>query len=195
MDRVDERELVINLLKQGDNAKTIKRIMDNFPDLGDPKYVSCWKEIVHKVTSVPKREFDFVKYPKSRGETKELMIAIRSWKEGGLPFTLMLYGYQKSAVRVQLYKDEYLEFRNGLNEFANANADIVGNFPQIKGWSVWHSVLKSHGNLEYPEELLVGESDFFEESYWAQVQERLEHQLKNSGLLDRINRWLSSRRI
>ena len=194
MDRVDERELVIGLLKQGDNAKTIKRIIDNYPDLGDPEYVDRWKEIVSNVTSVSMQDLSLVKYPKHRDKTKELMISIPSWKEGDLPFTLMLDRYQKSAVRVLLFKDDYHRYQNSLVEFSKSNSDIVGDFPQIKGWSVWRSILKSNGNLEYPEVTVVKSAEIFEESFWKQVEERLKDQLISSELLSRINRRLSSRR-
>lgn len=191
MERDSERKLVLDLLKQGNNARTIKRIVDNYPDLGDREYIDRWMEIVSKATSISEQDFDLVKYPKSGEKTKELKITVPSWKDKGLSFTLMLYRYEKSAVQVLLAKDDYSAARESLDEFSNLNTDIVGNYPQIRGWSVWRSVLKSHGDLDYPGGALIEGSEIFEESFWEQVKQRLQSQLIGNELLDRINQWPS----
>ena len=191
MDRGHERKLVLDLLKQGDNAKTIKRIVDNYPDLGDREYIDRWKEVVSKATSISEQDFDLVRYPKSGDKAKELKITVPDWKNKGLSFTLMLWRYEMSAVQVLLAKDDYSAARETLDEFSNVNNDIVGSYPQIKGWSAWRSVLKLHGDVDSPRDALIEGSEIFEESFWEQVQQKLQAQLIGNELLDRINQWPS----
>ena len=192
MDRVHERKLVLDLLKQGDNAKTIKRIVDNYPDLGHPEYTDRWKNVVSQVSSVPRQDFDFVKHPKGGEKAEELKITVPRWVDRGIPFTLMLRKRQKTAVRVLVAKDDYERSRNTLGELAKSNDDLLGDFPVVKGWVSWRAVLKSDSNLEYPEETLLHEADVFEEAFWEQVEEILRTQLIDTELLNRINQWLAS---
>ena len=70
MDR-DERSMVIDLLHEGDNSKTLRKIIDNYPHLGDEDYVEKWESIVAKVIS--ESGLELLKYPvHGNAKTKEL---------------------------------------------------------------------------------------------------------------------------
>ena len=174
MDSENERKIVIDLLKQGDNARTISKIIDNYPHLGNEEYVRRFKTVVSEVTS--ESALDLQKY-RSRGrDVTELKITIPRWNTGGLPFTLMLYKYRNSAVRVLLHSDDLNRTPNTLNEFARSSGNVVGDFPQVAYWGTWHSVLQSHGGLEEPPETLI-DAEIFEDSFWPKVRTKLKEQL------------------
>ena len=98
MDR-EERRIVIDLLKEGDNIETIRKIIDNYPHLGNEEYVKRYTRVVANVLSEDQSKLKLIKYS-IHGNVKELKIEVPKWNDVGLPFTLMLYKYQHSAVRV-----------------------------------------------------------------------------------------------
>ena len=191
MNNAAERNLVLELLRHGNNAETIRRIVENYPDLGECEYMDQWKSIVSDVALVPKEEIEISQYPTKGGTTKELQIYIRNWKDRGLPFLLMLYRYQNSGVRVLMYKSDYDEHRDALDSFAERNPDIVGKYPKVPYWTMWHSVLKVHDGIGEPEETILKGADFFQDEYWVHAKEVLKDQLVETGLLRQINSWLA----
>ena len=60
-----------DLLRQGDNAKIIQRIIDNMPSLMD--FSQQWKEIVAEVCGVITDSIKIETYPQS-GSVRELRI-------------------------------------------------------------------------------------------------------------------------
>ena len=192
-----KRKIVIDLLRQGDNAKTIRTIIDNYPNIGDDEYVDRWKKIVSEAVNnpreevnIPEEEFKVQKYPARGNDTKELRITVRKWTEGGLPFTLMLYKYGNASVRVLLHHNEYHNNKDKLDEFSESTDGIVGDFPPVANWSgTWHSVLKCHGSQEEPSETLI-EKEIWEDCFWVQAEEKLKKQL--DPLKKKIEEWIKS---
>ena len=187
MTNEDERRIVIDLLRQGDNATTIRKIIDNLPNIGETEYIDRWRTIVSDVTSIPKDALQVQKYPKHRNDTRELWAKVPRWSEAGLPFTMMLYKYGNGAVRVLLHRDEQPRVSGALGEFSKSSEGVVGDYPPVARWSTWHSVLKSHGNQEEPVETLI-DGEVFEERFWVQAEEKLKEQL--DPLRFPINQWL-----
>ena len=187
MDR-DERRMVIDLLHEGDNIKTMRKIIDNYPDLGDEEYVEKWKRIVADVISENATKLELEIYPSRGKNKKELKIGVPKWTDAGLPFTLMLYNYKNSAVRVMLHEENYDRARGPLDEFSKSSEGIVGRFPKIAGWNVWHSVLASDGTQEEVQKTIIG-PEIFEAIFWEQVEKKLRSQLV--PLLPLINGWLT----
>ena len=185
MDNENERKIVLELLRQGDNARTIRKIIENYPNIGHTEYVDRWKTIVSEVASIPEDKLRVQRYPKYGSETKEVKITVPRWSEAGLPFTLMLYKNSNAAVCVLLERQEYQRNRDILSEFSKSTNGVVGDYPQA--WGVWHSVLKSHGAQEEPPVTLI-DAEIFEDCFWVQLHERLKEQL--GPLMPQINRWL-----
>ena len=192
MSRGAERTIVLELLRQGNNAKTIKRIKENYPDLGEDRYKSLWKDIVSDVTGVSKEDLKLSAYPSKGKITNELKVSLSSWAKGGLPFTLMLYEYENAGVHLLLHKDDYDSHEDALRDFAKCNAGVVGDYPKVPYWTTWRSVLEGHGTATYPEETLIkNETYFFQDEFWKQVEKKLKDHLVQNGLLDQINKWLA----
>lgn len=192
VDRNEERRLVIDLLKEGNNAETIKRIVENLPHLG--QYCTEWKRIAAEVIGVDhvdnKEELELFEYP-TRGETKrELKVSVPKWNESGLPFRLMLYSYQSSGVRVLVHDDDYNREKTNLAAFARLSGGLVGCFPKVRGWTAWHSVLAVDGDAEEPRDTLILK-EIFDDDFWYQAQKSLEQQLK--PLLPHVREWLKCR--
>ena len=182
----DEREIVIDLLREGDNIRTIRKIIDNYPHLGNKEYENKYTDIVANIISEDKSELDVFKYP-SRGNAKELKIRVPKWTDAGLPFTLMLYKYDNAAVRVLLSQDEYDHNKDLINTFSNSSR-VIGSFPKVAGWGYWHSVLASDGNQAEVQETII-DAEIFEDEFWNQVQQKLDRQMNN--LLPLIHDWLA----
>ena len=182
----EEREIVIDLLKEGDNIRTIRKIIDNYPHLGNKEYENKYTGIVANIISEDKSELDVFKYP-SRGSVKELKIRVPKWTDAGLPFTLMLYKYDNAAVRVLLSQDAYDRNKDLIDTFSDFSK-AIGNFPKVAGWGYWHSVLASDGNQAEVQETIIG-AEIFEDEFWNQVQKKLERQM--SVLLPLIHDWLA----
>ena len=186
MDR-EEREIVIDLLKEGDNVRTIRRIIDNYPHLGNKEYENEYTGIVANIISEDESELDVSKY-RSRGSVKELKIRVPKWTDAGLPFTLMLYKYDNAAVRVLLSQDAYERNKDVIDTFSESSEGAIGSFPKVTGWGYWHSVLASDGNQAEVQETII-DAEIFEKEFWKQVQERLERQM--NVLLPLIHDWLA----
>lgn len=186
----EEQRLVINLLKEGNNAETIKRIVENLPHLG--QYGDKWKCIVAEVIDVDQEELELVEYPSSRKRTRELKVRVPKWNESGLPFTLMLYynSYRDSGVRVLVYKDAYNRKKCNLEAFACSSDRIVGSFPKVAGWTMWHSVLAQDKDIKEPEGTLI-HKQVFDDDFLHQARKRLEKQLE--PLLPLVREWLKRR--
>ena len=182
----EERKIVIDLLKEGDNIRTIRKIIDNYPHLGNKEYENKYTGIVANIISEDETELVVSKYP-SRGSVKELKIRVPKWTDAGLPFTLMLYKYDNAAVRVLLSEDAYDRNKDLVETFSEFSEGAIGNFPKVIGWGYWHSVLAADGNqAEVPETII--DAEIFEDEFWIQVQQRLEWQMNT--LLPLIHDWL-----
>lgn len=186
MDR-EERRIVIDLLKEGDNTKTIRKIIDNYPNLGNEEYVKRYTCIVADVLSEDQSKLTLIKHP-GRGNVKELKIEVPKWNGAGLPFTLMLCKDQNAVVRVLLSCEAYDQHTDSLKEFSKSSNGIVGDFPKLVGWSYWHSVLASDGNQAEVHETII-DVEIFEDTFWKQVEEKLRSQLK--PLLPLMDAWLT----
>lgn len=200
------RGKVRELLSEGDNAKTLAKIIDNMPSLGD--YSTQWKKIVAEVCGVKEENSLEVKTYTTKdglikelinripewqntGLIKELKIRIPEWCKAGLPFTLMLYKYQKAGVRILLHGSDLKGYEDELKEFAGRSGGVVNDkFQTVKNWEVWHPVLAEHGRDEEVEETLIG--DIWSEGWKDEAKKRLREQIgdSNSGLLRQINEWI-----
>ena len=188
MDR-EERRIVIDLLKKEDNIETIRKIIDNYPHLGNEEYVKRYTCIVANVLSEDQSKLNLIKNPGRGNVVKELKIEVPKWNDAGLPFTLMLYKYQNSAVRVLLSCEAYDRDTDSLKKFSKSSNGIVGDFPKLVSWSYWHSVLASDGNQAEAHETVI-DAEIFEGIFWEQVEEKLRSQLE--PLLPLIHRAVKS---
>ena len=207
---------VRELLSKGDNAKTLAKIIDNMPSLGD--YSDQWKRIVARVCGVKEENSIEVKTYTTKdglikelkncipewqntGLIKELKICIPEWREAGLPFTLMLYKYQKASVRILLYKNDLKGSEAELKEFANrsnanrSNGVVNGEFSEsdgLDGWNVWYPVLTKDGKKETPEHTLI--DNIWSEDWEEKAEKRLREQIEGTGgLLSQINEWIKTK--
>jgi len=182
----DEKQIVIDFLKEGDNAKTIRRIMEYLPDLGEDEYTAEYKRIVAEVLSVDESDLELGKYP-TRGNTRELKIRVKDWKKAGIPITLMLYNYKTTALRVLVFSKQYKSNVNTLNDLSRISKGVVGNYPKLPGWS-WHSVIARDGDQEVPQESIIG-YEIFHDDFWNRVEIRLREQIED--LLPLIQNYLA----
>ena len=192
----EEKRIVRELLSEGDNEETLDKIIKNMPSLLD--YSDQWKKIVAEVCCVEQDNLEEVIYPKRGGIVKELKIRIPEWCKAGLPFTLMLYKYQKAGVRILLHKDDCLEGSEPkveLKEFANCSGGVV-NIPTVDNpvdnWNVWHPVLTKHGKDEEVKGTLI--DDIWGEGWADEAEKRLREQIEDSGLLQQINEWIEHKK-
>lgn len=183
----DEKQIVIDFLKEGDNAKTIRRIMEYLPDLGEDEYTVKYKRIVAEVLSVDESDLELGKYP-TRGNTRELKIRVKDWNKAGIPITLMLYNYETTALRVLVFSKQYQRNVNSLNDFSRTSNGVVGSYPRLPGWS-WHSVIATDGDQEVPQESKIG-CEIFHDEFWNKVEVRLREQI--GGLLPLIQKFLAA---
>ena len=201
---------VRELLSKGDNAKTLAKIIDNMPSLGD--YSAQWKRIVAEVCGVEKDSLVVKSYTtkdglikelrnhilewRNIGLIKELKICIPEWKKAGLPFTLMLYKYQKAGVRILLHVKDYPESEAKLKEFAECanRSDSVVNvkFQEVDDWD-WYSVLAKDGKKAEVEWTLI--DNIWSEGWYDEAKNRLREQIgdSKSGLLRQINKWTETK--
>ena len=193
MNEREEKRIVRELLSEGDNEETLDKIIRNMPSLKD--YSAQWKRIVAKVCRVNEDNLEEEIWP-NRGIVKELKIRVPEWQKVGLPFTLMLYKYQKAGVRILLFwedgpeqpKAEFKEFA----KFANRSNGVVNEkFPKLTGWEAWHSVLAKHEPNDEVEETLI--DDIWNEGWKDEAEKRLREQIEDSGLLDQINEWIKTK--
>ena len=166
----EEKRLVRDLLREGNNAATIQeiidssqseiedeatiqKIIDNMPPLTD--YLNDWKNIVAEVCEVGNNNGKLIDsiYPTSRVAVRELKIEIEEWNDSNLPFTLMLYKFGNVvSIRMLLWSD----CLNGkekikLEKLKNDSNGIV-EYKKLAGWGCWSSVLFSDGGrVEVPE--------------------------------------------
>ena len=193
MNEREEKRRVRDLLCEGDNARTIQRIIDNMPSLGD--FSKQWKKIVAEVCEVEEPDsLELLMYPTQRSAPRELGITVPEWREAGLPFTLMLWRdqYGKAGVRILLWGNDFDTYREQIMEFAEANSDVVNNmFPQLRGWSdKCRAVLaddKAREGFE-PPHTLINAAIYDDEAWEKEVKEKLESQM--SLLLNLIQDWV-----
>ena len=189
MNEREEQRIVRKLLSEGDNEKTLYKIIENMPLQG---YSAQWKKIVAEVCGVKEESLE-EKTISEGGIVKELRIRIPEWRDAGLPFTLMLYKHQKAGVRILLHwKDCYEgnEFKAELKKFADLSNGVVNEeFPKLPLWTEWHSVLAKHEvNKEVPGTLI---GDIWSEGWKDEAEKRLREQIGGSGgLLEQINEWI-----
>ena len=174
MNEREEQRIVKKLLP--DHAKTIQLIIDNLPSLQD--FSEKWKEIVAEVCGLEKDSLDLDTY-KSKGKVVELKIKARKWTCAGLPFTLMLYRYENAGVRVLLHNDYHEEHKEFLSDFAKSSGGIINSeFPRIRNWTVWRSVLRDDGDVEEPERTRIDAAIFYDDDAWCrEVKTNLENQM------------------
>ena len=165
----EEQQIVIDLLKEGNNRETIDKIINNMPSLGDSCNLDKFKEVVNNVLF----EEDFkheneltIRTYSQKGIVKELYIQVPEWQEKNLPFTLILYNYGTTGVRILLDSKDYNECRSELEKFRKSNNKIIGNFPNPERWGGgWHAVFADEGDQEEPQNTLIGvdiyDDDFF----------------------------------
>ena len=58
------RDIVIDFLKEGNNANTVRKIIDNYPHLGESRYMDQYKDIVADIVGVEKAGLEVRKYGK-----------------------------------------------------------------------------------------------------------------------------------
>ena len=174
----DEKQIVIDFLKEGDNAKTIRRMMKYFPDLGEDEYAEKYKRIVAEVLCLNESDLKLDKYPSTKGKTKELKIEVKAWNNASmpLPFTLMLCNKETLALRLLTWSESYEQNADSLKNFSRTSNGVVGNFPKVAGWSHWRSVLASDGDQYMPRESII-DYEFFHDEFWGEVKEKLHQQI------------------
>lgn len=186
----EEKQIVKDMLRADENAKTIQRIIDNMPSLMD--FSQSWKKIVAEVCKVEEPDsLEFSIYPTQRSAPRELKIKVRKWRDAGLPFTLMLWRYQYEAgVRVMLWKDDLDKYQRQLMEFAASNIDVINKeFPRMKRWdSNWRAVLAADELTEEPPHTLIRAEIYNDEAWEKEVKEKLENQI--NPLLNLIQDWV-----
>lgn len=175
----DERQIVIDLLKEGDNKKTIDKIINNLPSLGDSCNLNKFKEIVHNVLTEEhfkyKNELEISTYT-TNGIVREVKIQVPEWKEKNLPFTLMLYNYKNAAVRILLLWKDYNECKVELENFRRISDGIIGNFPELKNWKAWRAVFAEETNQGELNETLIG-AEIYSDEFWEKVESKLKYQI------------------
>ena len=196
MNETEEQRIVRELLSEGDNAETLDKIIKNMPSLR--RYSAQWKRIVAEVCGVKEESLGEKTYSEG-GIVKELKIWIPEWHKAGLPITVMLYKYQNAGVRILLFRDDCLEGSEPkaelkeFAEFANHSDRVVNEeFPKLKGWTVWYSVLAKHEPDEEVKETLI--DDIWSEGWEDEAEKRLREQIEDSGLLRQINEWIKKKR-
>ena len=195
MNETKKQRIVKDLLREGDNAKTIQRIIDNMPSLED--FSKQWRKIVAEVCGV---EADSLKIEPYRyhGSAKELKITVPEWCKAGLPFTLMLYKWEEddaAGVRIFLHKEAFDEHRENLMKFAESNKGIVNDkFPPVDDWRAWRAVLVDDGSEAYPDGTCVKAKVFYHDKKWRkQIKKQLKSQMEK--LLEPINNWLHNNKL
>ena len=191
MKETEEQRIVKDLLREGDNAKTIQRIIDNMPPLND--FSRQWEKIVADVCGVEADGLEIETYS-YRGLVKQLQTTVTDWCEAGLPFTLMLYKWEEddaAGVRILLRDTAFEECREKLKEFASSSNGIVNaEFPSVDDWRGWRAVLAADGSNPYPDGTFVEAKVFYHDKKWKKkVEEKLQRQM--SQLLDLIQNWLN----
>ena len=195
-EREEEKRIVRALLCEGDNAKTMQRIMDNMPSLGD--FSEQWKKIVADVCEVEKPDsLELWMHPTQGSAPRVLGITVTKWRVVGLPFMLSLWraGHGNAGVRILLLENDFHTCRDRIMEFAESNPDVVNNkFPQLKGWGFkCRAVLaddKAMGGLG-PPHTLIDAAIYDDEAWEKEVKEKLESQM--SPLLNLIQDWVKKR--
>ena len=156
----EEKQLVRDLLREGNNAATIqeiidnpqseqkdramiKKIIDNMPPLTD--YLVEWKEIVAEVCG--ETDFEVEILYSRRAHKGELKIQIKEWDISNMPFTLMFYKYTNAAIRILIWRDyletdKYKVIYDKLETLKN-DSDGVIKYNKIPYWSTWQTVLSS----------------------------------------------------
>jgi len=171
----EEKQIVIDFLKEGENAKTIRRIMQYLPDLGEDEYIEKYKRIVANVLSMDESNLILEKHS-HKSRTAELKITVKDWNDAGMPITLMLYNGETTALRVLIWSQLYKSNADLLRDFSRTSNGLVGNFPKLSGWTCWRSVIATDGDRAVPPESVVG-YEIFHDKFWDKVEERLREQI------------------
>ena len=195
MNETKKQRIVKDLLREGDNAKTIQRIIDNMPSLEG--FSPQWEKIVTDVCGVEADGLETKTYSQ-RGSVKQLKTTVTEWCKAGLPFTLMLYKWEEddaAGVRIFLRNEAFDEHRENLMKFAESNKGIVNDkFPRVDGWTAWHAVLAADGSEAYPDGTLMKAKVFYHDKKWKkQIKKQLESQMEK--LLEPINKWLNNNKL
>ena len=191
MNETEEQRIVRELLSEGDNAETLDKINNNWPSL--QIYSAQWKKIVAGICDAKEESLE-EETDTENGIVEELKIRIPEWKKAGLPFTLMLHKYQNhnAGVRVLLSQCDYSKARAKLKKFASCSNGVVNDkFPPVEDWDAWHSVLAKDETASEPEHTLI--DDIWRKDWENNARERLYEQIKGSGLLDQINKWIKTK--
>ena len=174
----EEQKIVVELLKQGNNKETIEKIINNLPNLGDDCNKTEFTNVVKKVLLEHlehENELTLRTYSQ-KGIVGELYIQVPEWKEKNLPFTLILYNYGTTGVRILLAPEDYSECRRDLENFRKINDEIIGSFPKAKEWGGWHAVFADEGDQEEPQNTLIG-ANTYDDDFWKKVETKLKYQI------------------
>ena len=120
-----------------------------------------------------------------------MKVRVTKWNNAGLPFTLMLYNYEKIAVRILIWSKSYERHEDLLTNLSENSEGLVGEFPKIRGWSgYWRSIIESDGDQWVPQETIVGYEvyEVVHDDFWDKVEEKLRRQLDR--LLPLIQKYL-----
>lgn len=188
----EEKRLVRDLLREGNNAATIqeiidssqseiedeatiRKIIDNMPPLTD--YLNEWKNIVAEVCGETDFEVDIL--GRGNAHKGELKIQIKRWDLSSLPFTLMFYKYTNAAIRILIWRDyletdEYKVIYDKLEKLKNDSDGII-KYNKIPYWPTWQTVLSSDcvEDWENPETVF----DLYSEKWKKKAKKILEKQL------------------
>ena len=174
----EEQKIVIDLLKEGNNKETIDKIIDNRPNLGDDCNKTEFTNVAKKVLLEHlehENELTLRTYSQ-KGIVVELYIQVPEWKEKNLPFTLILYNYGTTGVRILLAPEDYSKCRRDLEYFRKINDEIIGSFPEAKEWGGWHAVFADEGDQAEPQNTLIG-ADIYDDDFWKKVETKLKYQI------------------
>ena len=187
MNERKEQRIVKDLLREGNNAKTIQRLIDNMPSLWD--FSEQWKKIVSDVCGVEKVNLELKAYIPQH-VVGELKIKVPEWSDAGLPFTLMLYKYDTAGVRVLIRNTDYDTHKEKLFDFAKFSDGIIDcNFPKLADWIVWRAVLSDDKSMAEPSHTLIDAEIYNDEAWEDEVKVKLKSQMSN--LLKPIKEWLA----
>ena len=174
----EEKKIVIDLLKEGNNKETIDKIINNLPNLGDNCNETEFTNVVKKLLLEHlehENELKTLPYPQ-KGIVREFHTKVPEWEKKNLPFTLILYNYGTTGVRILLAPEAYRECKRDLENFKKINDKLIGEFPKAKGWGSWYAVFADEGDQEEPQNTLI-RADIYDEGFWEEVENKLKYQI------------------
>ena len=188
----EEKRLVRDLLREGNNAATIQeiidssqseiedeatiqKIIDNMPPLTD--YLNDWKNIVAEVCGETDFEVEILR--SWNAHNGELKIQVKRWDVSNLPFTLMFYKYTNAAIRILIWReyrdpDKHRVIYDKLEKLENDSDGII-KYNKIPHWSTWQTVLSNDcvEEWENPETVF----DIYSKKWKKKAKKILEKQL------------------